>query len=885
MTSLRANWIRFLSLFRKAQLDRDLDDELAAHLDLHIADNLRAGMSPAEARRQALLKLGGLQQTKESYRDTRGFATLESIYRDFHFAIRILLKNSGFTGVAVLTLALGIGATTSIFTVVNAVLLRSLPFPRSSELVDISGRSPSFDIPFLSLSLPDVSDVRAGSSSFVSLAVYQDSPMELSSGGTPERIESTQVSEDFFTTLGVVPLIGRNFTTGDLKDDSRLAILSFSLWRERFGSDPHVLEKTINLDGQPFLIVGVMPALPTLGFATDSEIWTMFVPTAEQRAARDAYSVSVVARLKPGLKPQDARNEIDALSSRLSTAYPEAHPNWSLQVTPLTQFLLGDARTPLAILFCAVSLVLLIACGNVSSLLLARNIARTREFAIRLAVGASRGAILRQLAMECLMLSFLGGTLALLIGPWTLRGLRSVLPPEVPRVGEIRIDGYALSFALAASVAAALISGLIPAVLTTRQNPNAAIKSGVSSTFAGRLKSGSHLFRPSMVVAEVALSVILLLGAVLTLRSFDQLLRVNLGFQPDHLLTLRTDFPKFRFANASQSIAFVRQVLDGLRATPGVISASAGLVYPMSDEIAATLFQTETTSADPSLGEQSASSNRVTPEFFRTFEIPFLAGHDFTDTDASNQSPVFIVNKTLARKYFGTIDADGKRLSARKENGQPVWGHIIGVVGDVRGAGPRDEPKPEVYAAFYQTRVATGVYFTIRTRLEPRSMIAAAENRIWAVDKYQPITHVATLSERISEVNAAPKSQALLLGVFAFLGVMLALIGLYGVISYLVSLQTHEIGIRMALGAAPFRILRSVLARGLLLTLIGIAIGIAGGLVLTRFLSGVLFGISPTDPLTFAGVPSLLAFAALLACFLPARRATKVDPMTALRYE
>ncbi|HET8965971.1 MAG TPA: ABC transporter permease, partial [Candidatus Acidoferrum sp.] len=440
MRPLRATWIRFRNLFRTRQLNRDLDAELAAHLELHIADNLRTGMSAAEARRQALVKLGGLEQTKDRYRHAEGFPLLESLLQDLRFAGRTLRKNPGFTAVAILTLALGIGANTAIFSVVDAVLLRSLPFPRSSELVDISGRSTSFDIAFLNLSMPDVADLRTNASSFASLAVYQDSPKELTSGGVPDRIESSQVSEDFFPTLAVPPLLGRTFTVADMQPSVRSAVLNYSMWRGRFGGDAGIVGRSITLDDLPYTIIGVMPDLQAIGFASDSSVWTAFIPSNEDRTARDGFTVAVVARLKRGVTSAMAQHELDLLSARLSAAYPEAHPNWSLHVTPLKTFLLGDTRTPLTVLFCAVGFVLLIACANVSSLFLSRNWSRQREFAIRLAIGAPRSAILRQLAVESFLVALAAGLCALVCAWGSLHGLRSILPPEMPRLQNLRLD-------------------------------------------------------------------------------------------------------------------------------------------------------------------------------------------------------------------------------------------------------------------------------------------------------------------------------------------------------------------------------------------------------------------------------------------------------------
>jgi putative ABC transport system permease protein len=881
------------ALFRKQQLDRELSAELAGHLEMHIADNLRAGMTPQEARRDALLKLGGVEQTKENYRDHRGWPLLEALLQDARFGLRMLRKNPGFTAVAVLTLALGIGANTAIFSVVDSVLLRSLPFPHPSELVYVSARSTFFDFLNLGLSLPDIADLRAGASVFAAVAAYQDSPKELSGGGMPARIESTAVSEDFFPLLGMRPLHGRTFISSDMRPGVRVAILGTALWHERFGGDPAAIGKTIMLDGQPHTVIGVMPAVSPLDFATDSAVWTPFVPSEEQLAARDNHAYALVARIKPHIRVQQAQSELATISARLAAQYPDVDKGWSIHADPLKQYLLGDASAPLTILFCAVGFVLLIACANVSNLFLSRGWARRREFAIRSAIGATRGALLRQLAVECLLLALAGGACAFFVATWTVQGLRTILPPGIPRLQEIRIDGPVVWFTLAASLLAALLSGLAPALLSTRQNLSAAIK---ESGAGGSSSSASHNFlRHLLVVGEVALAVILLIGATLAVRSFERLLRLDLGFRPDHLVTLKTDFPQFRFAGAEQAIGFVQQILQESRAIPGVTAASASLVFPLSDEVAETTFETQSSETDasapdasandPKAGQQSALANRVAPDFFRTLGIPLLAGRDFSNADAKGKSLVVIVDETLARRYFASLDVVGKRLSMWKEAGHPVWSEIVGVVGNVREVSPGAAPKPLIYAPLYQMREATGAYVVVRANNDVLHLVPAIQERIWSVDKNQPIAAIKTVDAQIAEVHAAPRSQSLLLGIFGALGFVLALVGVYGVMSYLVSLQSREIGIRMALGADHRRILRMVIVHGLKLTLSGVLLGVSSGLLLTRFMSSLLPGITVTDPLTFASVAALVTLVAVAACFIPARRATRVDPMTALRCE
>jgi predicted permease len=877
--------LRLRSLFRRTQADQELDDEMSDHVELRTEEYVSKGFAPEEARRQALLEIGGVEKRKEECRDTRHVTWIQDLAQDFRYGVRMLRKSPGFTTVAVLTLALGIGANTAIFSVVNSVLLQSLPFPRPSELLDISARSTNFDFTNLGLSLPDIADLQNSSKSLAALAVYQDSPKELAAD-KPQRLEATAVSKDFFIVLGLGPIHGRTFTSEDMQPGSRSVILSYPLWRDAFATDAAVLGRTITLDAQPHTIIGVMAAEPALGFATDSKLFTPFIPTKEQLADRGNHAYSVIARLRPRTTVARLQSELDTMSARLASAYPDVDQGWSIHATPLKQYLLGDARTPLAILVCAVGFVLMIACANVSNLFVARGWARRREFAIRAAMGASRSVLIRQVAVESLVVAVAGGAFAFAFAMWTVQALCSTLPQEIPRLQGIRIDSYVAWFTVGTSLLAALLSGLAPALLSTGGDLSVAVRETSTST-PGR-GSGHNFLRQLLVVGEVALACILLVGATLALRSFGQLLRLDLGFQPEHLLTLRLDFPKFRFASTEPAIVFVKQILESTRSTPGVTAASAGLVFPMSDELAETTFETEAIAADPKHAQQSALANRVAPDFFRTLGIPLLAGRDFTDADIKGNSPVFVVNATLAKKYFGSTDAVGKRFSSDFSSGHPVWGQIVGVAGNVREANhfdPQDDFKPQIYAPFYQTPRIFGVYLVVRSAADPSVLAPALQERIWSIDKNQPVTAVATLDQRIAEVNASPRSQTLLLGIFAALGLLLALIGVYGVMSYLVGMQTREIGIRVALGADRGRILHLVIVQGLKLTLSGIFIGIVIGLALTRFMSSLLFGVSAADPLTYVTVTLLLLVVATAACSIPARRAARVDPMVALRYE
>ena len=871
--------------FSRRRLYRDLSEEIQEHLEERIADLVAGGMSRRDAAAAARREFGNVALIQQDSRTVWRWPSIENLILDVRYGLRSLRKSPGFTVVVVLTLALGIGANTAIFSVVNAVLLRPLPFPDASRLLDISTRSTLFDFEYLNVSLPDIAEIRATASALAAISPYQYASKELAGEGKPEHIEGADVSEDFFALLGIRPLYGRTFLSSDMQPGSPAVILGHSLWRERFGGDPAAVGKTILLDGQPRTVIGVMPDQPKLGFATDFQVWTPFIPTQEQLTSRqDGFSV--LALLKPHASVAQAQKELDTIAARLATAYSDTNKGLTFHATSLKPFLLGDARTPLLVLFGAVGFVLMIACANVSNLFLSRGWARRREFAIRAAIGATRGALLRQLAVESVLVALIGGACAFLIAMWTMRGLRAILPPEIPRIQDIRIESEVGWFTLGASLLAALLSGLAPALLSLRQDVGVAIKESGSGGGGNASGAGHNFLRQLLVVGEVALAVTLLIGATLAVQSFARLLRTDPGFRPDHLVTMRIEFPKFRFAKVEQALDFVQQILDSSRAIPGVTAASAGLVFPLGDYVAESTFATEQSAKDPKSSQQMVRMNRVAPDFFRVLGLPLLAGRDFASSDARGQPPVFIVNEAFARKVFGSLDVIGKRLSTDKQSDHFVWGEIIGVAGNVREARPGDDPvKPEVYSPFSQTRLAQGVFLVVRTKPDPMVIVAAIQDRIWTLDKDRPVTSIKTIDKQIAENNAAPRSQSLLLGIFGGLGFVLALVGVYGVMSYLVSQQTREIGIRMALGADPGQILRLVIAHGLKLTLVGVSIGVGSSLALTRFLRSLLFGISATDPLTFAGVAVLLTLVALAACFIPARRAMRVDPLVALRYE
>jgi putative ABC transport system permease protein len=871
-----------LSFFRKRNRDcnrPDLDAELESHLKMSAADHQDRGSSPQQASERAHRELGNIPLIQQTAREHRPFAAFfDNLLQDIRFALRTLRKNPGFTTIAVLTLTLGIGANTAIFSVVNAVILHPLPFKNADRLVDIAGRSKIFDFPHLYMSLPDINDVRATSKTLTEISTYSFGAKEIVVDGKPDRLDGAVITESLFPLLGVQPMLGRNFTSEDMNPGVRVVILSHKTWRERFASDRTAVGKTMLLDGEQYMIVGVMPEIPKMDFATDADLWTPLQPTPDQLAKRNDRGAGIaVAALRPGATIEQAQRELEQITTRLADTYPDTNKNWSMHAMSLKSALVGDTSTPLLVLFGAVGFVLLIACANVSNLFLSRGWARRREFAIRSAIGATRGALLHQQLVESAVVALIGGICALAVAAWLMQGLRALLPPETPRIQDISIDSGVALFTLAASLIAALVAGLAPALLSVRDDVNATIKeSGASAS------RGHNFLRQSLVVAEVALALTLVIGASLAVQSFARMLHINTGFRTDHLVTMQIEFPSFRYEKAEQSLRFTEQVLDDTRSLPGVESASAGLLYPMSDYVAESQF-TADSAADVKTDMQMVRSNRMAPGFLHTFEIPLLAGRDFDSSDSINSPKVFIADEAFAKKVFGTANAVGKRIAMEKEKDKVVWGTIVGVCGDVR---ERDHTvSPIVYAPLGQAKTLDGIFLAVRTSPNPDAIIGAIQSRVWAIDKTRPITAIKTIEQQIAEHNAAPKSQSLLLAIFGALGLLLAVIGVYGVMSYLVTQQTREIGIRIALGADPQKILRMVIARSVKLALIGVAIGLVASFALTRFLSSLLYNTSPTDPLTFASVSVALIAVAVAASATPARRAMQIDPIRALRHD
>jgi putative ABC transport system permease protein len=889
MSLLRKLFTGLSALLRKRQAEQEMDEELRSYLETAVAAKIHAGMTREAALRAARLEMGSPEAVKEEIREAGWESAIESLWQDVRYGARMLRKSPGFTSVVVLTLALGIGANTAIFSLVEAVLLRPLPYPHSSSLVDLWAHSDVFDFPNLGVSLPDLADIRAQSRSFEHLAVYNYSRVNLTGQGTPQELDATQVSPDFFLTFGIAPLYGRTFVPSDARPgNDQKAILGASLWRTRFGADPHVIGRDILLNGATYTIIGIMP--PEFAFPVGVNLLIPFVPTPAELAARGNHGYPVVGRLLPGSSIREAQVELNTIATRLAVAYPQTDKGWGFSLRSTKSDLVNNTSTPLLVLFAAVGLVLLIVCANVGSLYLARAWARAHEMAIRAALGASRGRLIRQLLIEGLLLAFAGGAAGLLFAAWALDGLRPLILLNTARLANLKIDGHVLWFTLAASLAAGLLFGLVPAFLFSRDHLIAAIReagAGRETSSAGPRQSR---LRQLFVVMELSLALVLVIAAGLAVRSFARLSATPLGFRPDHVLTMELDVPSYQFKTPAQFVSYSGQVLERIRRSPGVESASASISLPLGNFRGETEFRLPGRPANPDAQGFMAGWNHVTPGYFETLGVPVIAGRDFNENDRTGSEPVVIVNQALALRYFGSQSPIGKQISTHhdKEHHQ-IWSEIVGEVANVRDVSPSQKPAPFIYEPYAQNQaggdVIPQIMLLVRTRTEPMALGRTIEERIWSVDKDQPVTNLKAMTELVATSYGEPRSQSLLLSLFGGLGLVLALVGIYGVISNSVGQRTREIGLRMALGAQTKDVLRLVLAQGTKLVLAGVAMGLAASFAATRLMRGLLYGISATDPLTFAGVSALLVLAGLAACYVPARRATRVDPMSALRNE
>ena len=811
---------------------------------------------------------------------------MESLFQDSRYGIRMLVKNPGVTIVAIIALALGIGANTAIFSVVNAVMLKPLPYKNGDGLVMVWEHNRTRNRTQNVVSPANFLDWKDQNNVFEDMAGFFDTVANLTEAGDPEEIPSQYVTANMFSLLGVYPMIGRAFEGEDGQDGrDNIVILSHGLWRRRFGGDPGIINQTIKLNGTPVTVIGVMPPDFQLFIKAGSltgkqaEIWSPFSFGPNSRIRRGRY-MSAVARLKPGVTVAQAQAEMTQIADALERQYPEFDTNWGVNLVPMRQQFTGEISTPLLVLFGAVIFVLLIACANVANLLLARAAARQKDIAIRSALGASRSRIIRQLLTESVLLAVLGGVLGLLVAVWGVDLLLALAPKDLPPLAGVGINYFVLGFTLVVSLLTGLIFGLVPALQASKPNLNETLKEGGRSAASGERQ---HRVRNLFVVAEIAMALVLLIMSGLMIRSFARLQSVNPGFDPNNLLTARLLLPQSKYSNDQQRVAFFRQAIARIEALPGVRSVGAISFLPFTTLGAATGFTIEGQPA-PAPGQSPTLDVRVCdPNYFQTMGIPIIRGRTFTEKEATEASHVVIISDAMARTYFPNEDPIGKRVRINMMEDPPPC-EIIGVVGDSKHQGLDIEPRAMSYWP-HPELAYSAMTIVARTTGDPLSYSGTVQSAVQSLDKDQPISDVRSMEQWLSDSVARARFITSLLGIFAAVALVLAMVGIYGVMSYSVTERTHEIGIRMALGANSTDVLKMVVRQGMSLALIGVGVGLAASFALTRVLAGLLFGVSVTDPVTFGLIATLLAGVAFVACAVPARRATKVDPMIALRYE
>ena len=810
-----------------------------------------------------------------------------NLWQDVRYGFRMLLKSPGFTLVTVLALALGIGANSAIFSVVNAVLIRPLPFKNSERLVFMGEWSQQ--IPEMSVSYPNFLDWREQNQVFEQIAAFRSQGFSLTGAGEPEQLSGREVSASFFTALGVSPALGRNFAPDDDRPGgNRTTIISQGLWQRRFGGDPNIVGQQLTLNNESYTVIGVLPA--TFEWQAPVDLFVPIGLRADQLMERGSHpGMYVIGLLKPGVTVDQARTEMKSIAARLAQQYPKENEGHSVALDGLQERAVEDIRPALLVLLAAVAFVLLIACANVANLLLARAATRSKEIAIRTALGAGRLRIIRQLLTESVMLALMGGTLGLLFAMWGIDALLAAIPDDIPRllVMGIRLDTGVLIFTLVISVLTGLIFGLAPALQASKANLNESLKEGGRSGASG---ASRHRVRNTLVISEVALSLLLLIGAGLLIKSFLRLSQADVGFDPQNVLTMRITLPAARYKESAQVASFWQELLQRTRALPGVKAAGLTRGLPMSGGIESS-FTIEGRPATSVKDTAVAVSLSVSPDYFRAMDIPLLRGRYISEQDTADAPGVVVIDEMLATRFFPNDEPLGKRLKMGTSDSKSPWMQIIGVVKHVKHYGPDEEGRVEVYMPYVQVpaewRAAAtrSMVLAVRTTTDPTGLTSAIRNEVLQIDKDQPVSQINTMERIVADAVAPQKFATWLLGLFAAVALVLAAVGIYGVMAYSVTQRTHEIGIRMALGAARKDVLKMVVSQGMKLALIGVGIGLIGAFAVTRLMSSLLYGVSATDPLTYGGVAVLLAGVALLACLIPARKATKVDPMVALRYE
>ena len=865
---------RIMNLFHRSKLDQEIETELRAHIEMRTADNIAAGMPPKQARRDALLRFGNRAALKERVTAADAQMFLDSLWQDLCYGLRMLRKSPGFTSVAVLTLALGIGANTAIFSVIDAVLLSPLPYPKPQQLVATRPND----------SLANWIEIQRQNHSFSQGGAINVTPMDLTGAAEPVQIHAGLVNAGFLETLGVPPMLGRIISRGeDVKGGPRNVVVSHQFWQNFLKSDPHALGRTVTLSGNSYTVIGVMPASFQLPREHADVFVSLWVADAGAAAQRDVHFMHAYWRVKPGVTLAQAQADMSAIDHRLAEQYPNDELGRKTLLMPLHELLVGDVRPALLVLFGAVGLVLLVACANFAGLLLARAAARRHELVIRAALGARRSRLIRQALTESGLLAMIGGVAGLLLAKWGTSLLLSLKPAALERFNGIQMDAKVLWFVFGVSMLTGVVFGLAPAWSAARADVSESLKEGGRSATAG---PSAHLLRKLLVTAEFALALVLLVGAGLLIKGFSRLRSVNPGFNPANVMTMYLDLPATRYGEIPMQTRFRRELLAKLNSLPGVEAAMITDI-PLGGNYVGHRVVFDGRPPVPVGAEPEVETLSVMGDYFRVMQIPTRAGRDFTPADREGEPLAAIVNQEFVKEFFPGEGPLGRRIDWAGTNEPHRWMTIVGVVADVKHSGVNQPTDPAVYTPFAQNDEAWRHFMTlaIRTGSPSAGLVEEVKKRVWSMDSLIPVSDVQSMDDLMSVSLAQQWFNLLLLGIFAALALILASVGIYGLMAYGVSQRTHEIGVRMALGAQRRDVLRLIVGDGAKLAFAGIVIGVLGALALTRLMVSLLFEVKPTDPATFAAVAILLGAVALGACYIPARRAMRVDPIVALRCE